>query len=124
MNGTNIVKFPKKHMRPEILSEEMAAKHQKGKEYFVQEMTARYLEQALEGLVTMGVPIDSPEYHKCIAYLQNVIMAIFYRYADLDHELHAIFEQGIPVETEDGIIGYLWTKGTAPKTNTASPDIA
>lgn len=108
-DGATIIKFPKKHLRPEILNEEVAKRWEQGKVYFVAEMTARYCEQAIEGLVSFGVDIDDPKYAKDIAYLTNVAAGIFSRMSDIPHDIHAAVDRAFEIkDTEGNFLGYVW----------------
>lgn len=108
-DGATIIQFPKKHGRPEILNDEIAERWERGKKYFVEEMTVRYCEQAIEGLVSFGIDTEDPKYTKDIAYLTTVASGIFAKFADMPHGIHITIDSGAEVKDCDGnLIGYTW----------------
>lgn len=108
-DGANVIRFTGKHIRPEILSDEMAKRQEQGKQFYIAEITDRYCEQAVEGFSSFGIDIYDPMYEKCFAYLQMVAAGIFCLSAGMPHDINAIIEKGKPVLDEAGNrVGYRW----------------
>ena len=120
----DIVKFPRKHLRPEILTAETLRHHEEGKRFYTAEMTARYCEQAVEGLTAFGIDVNDPVYEKDLAYLQTVAHGIFCRSTGMPHDIHSMVERGKKVIDEQGqVIGYKWPK-VKDKTPVSIPIVA
>lgn len=98
----NVIGFPKKHIRPEILDAEILRRHERGKEYYIIEVIGKFLDQATEAYIAFGIDIFSEEYQKDFQYFQNAVAGIFYKSVDLHHPTHDIVETAKQKILENG----------------------
>lgn len=103
-----IIQFPKKHLRPEILDAELAARNQKAKEYYVRDVMDKFLDQAHEALISFGIVTNTPEFEKDFFFFQNALSAMFCRSFDVEHPLHPLINAAERQITEDGEVAWTW----------------
>lgn len=116
-NTSNIVQFPIRHCRPEILSEEIAKRNDAAKVYYVTDITMRFLEQAAEAFLQMGIDVEEEPFVKDFAYFQLVVEGIFARSAEMNHTIHLVMDAGKAAKDPEGHTRYIWpnSQEKAPK---------
>lgn len=99
---TNVIQFPKPHIRPERLSEEVAQRNIKGKEIYLENAVTTWAEGALVGFEAFGLDLESEDFERGYAYLTLVARAIFCADMNTKHDLHEVFKSAIKEVQPDG----------------------
>ena len=119
-NTADIIPFPTKHCRPEILSNEIVAREKKAKEYYSVEAAHRFFGECIEGFISYGVHVEDVAFQKDLAFLHRLFIAIFMRSVEIAHPMHELIDKGEKVIDEDGDVIWDWSKVEALLT-TKSP---
>jgi hypothetical protein len=106
-----VITFPKKHLRPEILTEEGRRQADRARDYSALHQSENFVQQAVDTMVgTFGLDLDDPKMHKALSFWEQAAQALFYRAQGLDHPFDHLIEKGKVERDEDGNErGFVWT---------------
>jgi hypothetical protein len=105
--ANNVIKFPKKHLRPEVLSDQLAEQHQRAQSYYASSMAAKFIEDMNEALIVAGIPVNDKNFTKDLTYLYLNIYGLFGKTLGLTTDITEMIDGGKFI-TIDGKLYLAW----------------